>query len=49
MQHLGVKEWLFLARVIASGQLLRYRGEKGYTTRFEAQLAEKLGVSTCPQ
>jgi dTDP-4-amino-4,6-dideoxygalactose transaminase len=38
-------ELVTLGRVIASGQLLRYRGgEHGFTTRFEVQLAEKLGV-----
>jgi dTDP-4-amino-4,6-dideoxygalactose transaminase len=45
MPRVGVKEWLTLGRVIASGQLLRYRGgEHGFTTRFETQLAEKLDV-----
>jgi dTDP-4-amino-4,6-dideoxygalactose transaminase len=45
MPRVGLREFVTLGRVIASGQLLRYRaGEHGFTTRFETQLAEKLGV-----
>src|SRR3979490_2089082 len=45
MPRVGFMELVTLGRVIASGQLLRYRGgEHGFTTRFEVQLAEKLGV-----
>jgi dTDP-4-amino-4,6-dideoxygalactose transaminase len=45
MPRVGAREWFALGRVIASGQLMRYRGgERGFTTQFEAQLAEKLGV-----
>src|SRR4051795_9116390 len=45
MPRVGVRELATLGRVVASGQLLRYRGgEQGFTTRFETQLAEKLGV-----
>jgi len=41
----GVRELVALGRVVASGQLLLYRGgEQGFTTRFENQFAEKLGV-----
>jgi dTDP-4-amino-4,6-dideoxygalactose transaminase len=45
VHKLGVREWLNVGRVMASGQLSRYRGgENGFTTRFETQLAKKLGV-----
>jgi dTDP-4-amino-4,6-dideoxygalactose transaminase len=45
MPRVGVRELVTLGRVVASGQLLRYRGgEQGFTTRFETQFAEKLGV-----
>lgn len=45
MQRVGVRELIALARVIASGKLLRYDvGGPGFTTRFETQLREKLGV-----
>jgi dTDP-4-amino-4,6-dideoxygalactose transaminase len=45
MPRVGVRELATLGRVVASGQLLRYRGgEQGFTTRFENQFAEKLGV-----
>src|ERR1700730_2496943 len=45
MPRVGVTELITLSRVIASGQLLRYRGgEHGFTTRFESELTKKLGV-----
>jgi dTDP-4-amino-4,6-dideoxygalactose transaminase len=45
MSRVGIREFVALGRVIAGGQLLRYRGgEQGYTTNFEKRLAEKLGV-----
>jgi dTDP-4-amino-4,6-dideoxygalactose transaminase len=45
MPRVGISEFVTLGRVIASGQLLRYRGgETGFTTRFETKLQEKLGV-----
>lgn len=45
MPRVGVREFGALTRVIAGGQLLRYRGgEKGFTGRFENALAAKLGV-----
>lgn len=45
MPRVGFSEWLTLTRVIARGQLLRYRGgEQGFTTRFENKLTEQLGV-----
>ncbi|RYF55130.1 MAG: DegT/DnrJ/EryC1/StrS family aminotransferase [Comamonadaceae bacterium] len=45
MPRVGVREFAALTRVIAGGQLLRYRGgENGFTGRFETALAAKLGV-----
>ena len=45
MPQVGVSEFITLGRVIASGQLLRYRGgEQGFTTRFEQKLTKLLGV-----
>lgn len=45
MPRVGVREFGALTRVIAGGQLLRYRGgENGFTGRFESALAAKLGV-----
>jgi dTDP-4-amino-4,6-dideoxygalactose transaminase len=45
MSRVGFREWVAVSRVIAGGQLLRYRGgEDGYTTRFEAKLAKTIGV-----
>jgi dTDP-4-amino-4,6-dideoxygalactose transaminase len=45
MQRIGLREWIALGRVIASGNLLRYDvGGLGITARFETQLKEKLGV-----
>jgi dTDP-4-amino-4,6-dideoxygalactose transaminase len=45
MPRVGIREFVTLGRVIASGQLLRYRGgETGFTTRFETRLQEQLGV-----
>jgi dTDP-4-amino-4,6-dideoxygalactose transaminase len=45
MPRVGVTELITLSRVIARGQLLRYRGgEHGFTTQFEKDLTEKLGV-----
>ena len=45
MPRVGVSEMLTLGRVIASGQLLRYRGgEQGFTTRFEQSLRQQMGV-----
>jgi dTDP-4-amino-4,6-dideoxygalactose transaminase len=45
MPRVGVSEWLTLSRVVARGQLLRYRGgEQGYTTKFENNLTKQLGV-----
>lgn len=45
MPRVGVREFTALTRVIAGGQLLRYRGgENGFTGRFESALAAKLGV-----
>jgi len=46
MPRVGFHEFFALSRVIANGQLLRYsRGERGYTARFEAQLADKIDVN----
>jgi dTDP-4-amino-4,6-dideoxygalactose transaminase len=45
MPRVGLSEFAALARVVAGGQLLRYRGgENGFTGRFEAALVAKLGV-----
>ena len=45
MPRVGVSEWFALTRVVARGQLLRYRGgEKGFTTQFEKGLTKLLGV-----
>src|SRR5688500_2306078 len=45
MPRVGLREMVTLGRVIARGQLLRYRGgEDGSTTKFEAQLSRKIGV-----
>jgi hypothetical protein len=45
MPQVSVSEFITLGRVIASGQLLRYRGgEQGFTTRFEQKLTKLLGV-----
>ena len=45
MPRVGAMELITLGRVIASGQLLRYRGgEHGFTTQFENNLAKTLGV-----
>jgi dTDP-4-amino-4,6-dideoxygalactose transaminase len=45
MQRVGVRELIALSRVIASGNLLRHgAGGPRFTSRFEAQLREKLGV-----
>jgi dTDP-4-amino-4,6-dideoxygalactose transaminase len=45
MPRVGVTELITLSRVIARGQLLRYRGgEHGFTTQFETELTKKLGV-----
>lgn len=45
MPRVGFSEMVTLGRVIASGQLLRYRGgEHGFTTRFEENLTKQLGV-----
>ncbi|MDO5759138.1 MAG: DegT/DnrJ/EryC1/StrS family aminotransferase [Rhodobacterales bacterium] len=45
MPKVGFREFYAVSRVLAHGQLLRYsRGERGYTARFEAQLADKIGV-----
>jgi dTDP-4-amino-4,6-dideoxygalactose transaminase len=43
--RVGVRELIALSRVIASGKLLRHDvGGPGFTSRFETQLKEKLGV-----
>jgi dTDP-4-amino-4,6-dideoxygalactose transaminase len=45
MARVGFAELFALSRVVASGQLLRYRGgEQGFTTRFETKLAAQLNV-----
>ncbi|KAA9009420.1 DegT/DnrJ/EryC1/StrS family aminotransferase [Histidinibacterium aquaticum] len=45
MPRVGFSEAAALGRVIARGQLLRYaQGDKGYTPRFEAELAKMLDV-----
>jgi len=45
MPRVGITELITLGRVIARGQLLRYRGgEQGFTTKFEIDLTKKLGV-----
>ncbi|MGU3496064.1 DegT/DnrJ/EryC1/StrS family aminotransferase [Xanthobacteraceae bacterium A53D] len=45
MPRVGVAEIIAVNQVLMKGQLLRYRGgEKGFTTRFEAQLSSKIGV-----
>jgi dTDP-4-amino-4,6-dideoxygalactose transaminase len=45
MPRVGMIEMIAVNRVLASGQLLRYRGgENGFTTRFEQRLSEKIGV-----
>lgn len=45
MPRVGVRELVTLSRVIAKGQLLRYRGgEDGFTTKFEGLLARKIGA-----
>jgi dTDP-4-amino-4,6-dideoxygalactose transaminase len=45
MQHVGLREWIALSRLIANGRLLRHDvNGLGFTTRFESQLKEKLGV-----
>jgi dTDP-4-amino-4,6-dideoxygalactose transaminase len=45
MPRVGVSELVTLSRVIATGQLLRYRGgEQGFTTQFENKLTKQLGV-----
>jgi len=45
MPRVGLTELVTLSRVVASGQLLRYRGgEQGFTTRFETKLAAQLNV-----
>jgi dTDP-4-amino-4,6-dideoxygalactose transaminase len=45
MSRVGLSELVTLSRVVASGQLLRYRGgEQGFTTRFETKLAALLNV-----
>jgi dTDP-4-amino-4,6-dideoxygalactose transaminase len=44
--RVGFSELAALSRVIAAGQLLRYRGgENGFTSRFEKELATKVGAS----
>ena len=46
MPRVGFHEFFALSRVLANGQLLRYsRGERGYTARFETQLAHKIDVN----
>ena len=43
MPRVGFREFYSLSRVLAHGQLLRYsRGERGYTAKFEAKLAENI-------
>lgn len=45
MPRVGVRELVALSRVIASGKLLRHdAGGRGFTSRFENQLKEKIGV-----
>lgn len=45
MPRVGISEMIAVNRVMARGQLLRYRGgENGYTTRFEAQFRDKIGT-----
>lgn len=45
MPRIGVREIVAVNWVLARGQLLRYRGgENGFTARFEAGLADKIGV-----
>ncbi|MFT5345527.1 MAG: dTDP-4-amino-4,6-dideoxygalactose transaminase [Dinoroseobacter sp.] len=45
MPKVGIREFAALGRVLANGQLQRYaRGDKGYTARFEAELAQKMDV-----
>jgi dTDP-4-amino-4,6-dideoxygalactose transaminase len=45
MPRVGVSELVTLGRVIAGGQLLRYRGgEQGFTSKFEDKLTKQLGV-----
>uniref|UniRef100_E6VP93 DegT/DnrJ/EryC1/StrS aminotransferase n=1 Tax=Rhodopseudomonas palustris (strain DX-1) TaxID=652103 RepID=E6VP93_RHOPX len=45
MPRVGFSEWLALTKVVARGQLLRYRGgEQGYTTQFEQNLEKQIGV-----
>lgn len=48
MPRVGIREMIAVNRVMARGQLLRYRGgENGYTSRFEANLSKKTGVKHC--
>jgi len=45
MPRVGASEMITLGRVIAKGQLLRYRGgEHGFTTRFEERLQKHIDV-----
>src|SRR5690606_26044068 len=45
MATVGFAEWMALGRVIASGQLARYGGQKpGPLVKFEHDFAEKFGV-----
>lgn len=46
MPRVGISELVTLGRVIAKGQLLRYRGgEHGFTTKFEENLQKHIGVN----
>ncbi len=46
MSNVEFGEFYALGHVLANGQLFRYsRGERGYTARFESQLADKIGVN----
>lgn len=45
MPRVGIREMIAVNRVLARGQLLRYRGgENGFTDRFETALSKKIGV-----
>lgn len=45
MPRVGFRELANLGQVVANGELLRYsRGPKGFTARFEADLARLIGV-----
>jgi dTDP-4-amino-4,6-dideoxygalactose transaminase len=46
MSRIGLRELYTLTRVVSNGQLLRYsRGDQGYTSRFETELANITGAN----